>query len=100
DGTFTVALTIPRGYPQTRPSVLFETKVFHPNVRDDGSICHDLFSEWRQTNTLLDIASALWNLLVSYESTESHYNEEAKALLDSNADAFREQAADWVEKYA
>src|SRR3989338_10599314 len=42
-GYFELAITIPKRYPLQPPTVVFTTKVFHPNVHwTSGEICIDL----------------------------------------------------------
>lgn len=42
DGTFKLSLEFTEEYPNRPPSVKFVSKMFHPNVYADGSICLDI----------------------------------------------------------
>ncbi|KAG6440099.1 hypothetical protein BBOV_III003380 [Babesia bovis T2Bo] len=46
-GIFTLSLKFPNNYPHRPPVVKFITRVYHPNVYQDGSICLDILDrEW------------------------------------------------------
>lgn len=42
DGTFKLTLEFTEEYPNKPPTVKFVSKMFHPNVYADGSICLDI----------------------------------------------------------
>lgn len=42
DGTFKLTLEFTEEYPNKPPNVKFISKMFHPNVYADGSICLDI----------------------------------------------------------
>ncbi|PAV57481.1 hypothetical protein WR25_26894 [Diploscapter pachys] len=46
DGTFKLSLEFTEEYPNKPPTVKFISKMFHPNVYADGSICLDILQSW------------------------------------------------------
>jgi len=64
DGTFKLKLEFTEDYPNKAPRVVFLSKMFHPNVYADGSICLDILSNaWSPTYDVLAILTSIQSLL-------------------------------------
>ena len=47
NGLFKVKLVLSKDFPQTPPKAFFLTKIFHPNVSENGEICvNTLKKDW------------------------------------------------------
>ncbi|XP_034429550.1 ubiquitin conjugating enzyme E2 A, like isoform X2 [Hippoglossus hippoglossus] len=62
DGTFKLIVEFTEEYPNKPPTVRFVSKMFHPNVYADGSICLDILqNRWSPT---YDVSSILTSIQV------------------------------------
>lgn len=59
------SIRIPDGYKDDSPKVLCKTKIYHPNIGTDGSVCLDILKDaWRPT---MDISTVILGLLALFD---------------------------------
>uniref|UniRef100_A0A8C5KKP6 UBC core domain-containing protein n=1 Tax=Jaculus jaculus TaxID=51337 RepID=A0A8C5KKP6_JACJA len=64
DGTFKLTIELTEEYPNKPPTVRFVSKLFHPNVYADGSICLDILqNHWSPTYDVSSILTSIQSLL-------------------------------------
>ena len=64
DGIFCLTLKFSEEYPNKPPVVKFTTKMFHPNIYQDGSICLDILKErWSPSYDVTAILTSIQSLL-------------------------------------
>uniref|UniRef100_A0A8D1VE80 Ubiquitin conjugating enzyme E2 A n=1 Tax=Sus scrofa TaxID=9823 RepID=A0A8D1VE80_PIG len=67
DGTFKLTIEFTEEYPNKPPTVRFVSKMFHPNVYADGSICLDILqNRWSPTYDVSSILTSIQVPIVAY----------------------------------
>lgn len=95
-GIFTLSLKFPHDYPHKPPVVRFTTRVFHPNVYQDGSICLDILDkEWSPVFDVCGILTSIQSLLTD-PNNKSPANKEAAILYTENRSEYIRKVKDSV----
>ncbi|CBZ55578.1 Ubiquitin carrier protein, related [Neospora caninum Liverpool] len=83
-GTFQLEMIFSNEYPNRPPLVRFLSKLFHPNVYNDGNICLDILQT--QWSPIYDISAILTSIqsLLSDPNPSSPANQEAARLYAEN----------------
>ncbi|KAG2177840.1 hypothetical protein INT43_003087, partial [Umbelopsis isabellina] len=87
NGFFKVKLLLTKEFPNVAPKGVFVTKIFHPNVADNGEICvNTLKKDWKSDLGIGHILLTIKCLLIA-PNPDSALNEEAgKMLLEAYED--------------
>ncbi|KAL8137689.1 hypothetical protein V2J09_003690 [Rumex salicifolius] len=83
-GTFKLTLQFSEDYPNKPPTVRFVSRMFHPNIYADGSICLDILQN--QWSPIYDVAAILTSIqsLLCDPNPNSPANSEAARMYSEN----------------
>lgn len=98
DGTFKLLIEFSEEYPNKPPTVRFVSKMFHPNVYADGSICLDILqNRWSPTYDVSSILTSIQSLL-DEPNPNSPANSQAAQLYQENKREYEKRVTAIVEQ--
>ncbi|XP_043829852.1 ubiquitin-conjugating enzyme E2 A isoform X1 [Dromiciops gliroides] len=97
-GTFKLTIEFTEEYPNKPPTVRFVSKMFHPNVYADGSICLDILqNRWSPTYDVSSILTSIQSLL-DEPNPNSPANSQAAQLYQENKREYEKRVSAIVEQ--
>lgn len=97
-GTFKLVLEFTEDYPNKAPNVRFLTKMFHPNIYNDGQICLDILqNQWSPIYDISAILTSIQSLLCD-PNPASPANSEASRLYNENRREYNRRVREIVEQ--
>lgn len=99
-GLFKLEIRFPPNYPFKAPTVIFLTKVYHPNINADGGICISILKdEWSPSLTIGKVLLSISSLLTDPNPRDPLVPEIAR-LYETNRPEFERVAREYTQMYA
>ena len=87
-------------YPFKPPKINFVTRIYHPNINANGSICLDILKDqWSPALTISKVLLSISSLLTDANPDDPLVPEIAQ-LYKTNRAKFEATAKEWTKKYA
>ncbi|PAV86729.1 hypothetical protein WR25_14171 [Diploscapter pachys] len=105
-GTFKFHISVPLEYNHAPPKVKCLTRIWHPNIAEDGKICLSILRQnsldefgWRPTRNISEVIYGLASLFEDLIDFEDPLNVEAAKQYGRDKDAFLSQVKSYIRRY-
>ncbi|KAF4589249.1 ubiquitin-conjugating enzyme [Ophiocordyceps camponoti-floridani] len=99
-GVFFLSIHFPTDYPFKPPKVNFTTRIYHPNINSNGSICLDILrDQWSPALTISKVLLSICSMLTDPNPDDPLVPEIAHVYKTDRA-RYESTAKEWTRKYA
>jgi len=99
-GVFFLNIHFPTDYPFKPPKCNFTTRIYHPNINSNGSICLDILKDqWSPALTISKVLLSISSLLTDANPDDPLVPEIAH-IYKSDRAKYEATAREWTRKYA
>jgi ubiquitin-conjugating enzyme E2 D/E len=100
-GTYKLQLLFPQEFPFKPPQVKFLTRIYHPNIDQDGQICLQLLKpdKWKPSTSvrqlLLEIIALIHN-----PNPDDPLEPSIAQIYTQDRELYRKNVNEWIKRYA
>ena len=98
-GLFFLTVDFPDNYPKKPPEVKFKNQIYHLNVSNNGHVCINTLSEWKEGTTMSEVLSLIFALFYK-ENPNNAYDSQKVNLFKNDRAKFDANVREWTRKYA
>ncbi|ODM95052.1 putative protein-conjugating enzyme UBE2F [Orchesella cincta] len=107
NGQFVFHVLVTEEYNFAPPIVKCKTRLWHPNINEEGSVCLSLLRQssidemgWAPTRRLKDVVWGLNSLFTDLLNFDDPLNLEASEMYQKDAHAFQQRVNEYIQKYS